>query len=227
MLWKGLPKTARIGVFVLVLGLPFALLGDAVSPRARATPLRSAPPEKARLLPSVPPIPAAAWPVPRWIRLGSGYGLREGRRTKRPTFHAGADFPAPEGTPVFAARAGRVVRVVADSEAATGFRGYGNAVLIFHPQDDCWSLYAHLREAKAREGAQVVAGAPIGSVGKTNNGRFGKMGAHLHLEVRRRTEDGAAPFPGPYRVNNVDPTRWLAARGVVVGPNGVSPPFMR
>lgn len=213
---RGIAKTARIGAFVLALGAPVTLSGEARGPRVRATAPAFATLKKTRRPPpTAPPPKRAVWPVPPWIRAGSGYGRRPGRRTGRPTFHAGVDFPAPRGTPVYAVSAGRVVKVVADAERVAGFRGYGNAVLVHHPEDDCWTLYAHLKAAFAREGANVSAGTPIGSVGRTSNRRFRKMGPHLHLEVRRRRPDGEPPFPGPYRANNVDPERWLAARGVI------------
>ncbi len=206
----------------LLASLPYVLFGLALGAiaapfgrRPSALASHSATVETPRTPPLEVPLARVVSPVPGTARLSSGYGMRAGRRSGRPTFHAGADFAAPIGTPVVAPRAGRVIRVVHDAARTAGFRGYGNAVVLFHPHDGCWTLYAHLAELRAREGQQVVAGAPIGTIGATSNGRFRAMGPHLHFEVRRARGDGGPPFPGPYRVNNVDPERWLASFGIV------------
>jgi len=50
----------------------------------------------------------ASSPVPAGIGVGSHYGWRTSTRTGRRTFHAGADFLAERGTPVYAVRGGVV-----------------------------------------------------------------------------------------------------------------------
>ena len=96
-------------------------------------------------------------------------------------FHTGVDFSAPTGTPVAAARSGRVVDAGWDSG------GYGYVVSIEHG----WgvrTLYAHLSRVQVRVGQRVAGGAQIGLVGSTGH----STGPHLHFEVRLR---GAAIDP--------------------------------
>jgi murein DD-endopeptidase MepM/ murein hydrolase activator NlpD len=159
-------------------------------------------------------------PVEEQYRLSSRYGWRISGRTGRRTFHAGVDFNAPTGSPVAAARTGTVVLVTRDSDRWNGMSGYGNAVVVYHKDEDLWTLYAHLSEVVVKPGVRVEAGQLLGSVGRTSNGRFRRMGAHLHFEVRERTADGEDPYPGPYRVNNIDPRPWLSRHGVVYDRRG-------
>lgn len=155
----------------------------------------------------------ASSPLPAGYGPGSGFGYRASPRTGRRTFHAGADFNAPGGTPVYAVRRG-IVEYVASNRSRMYFTGYGNAVVLYHPDLDQWSFYAHMRETMVSVGQEVHPGERIGSVGNTTNGRFRRMGAHLHFEVRRRAPDGIPPFPGAYRQNNLNPVRWLVEQGL-------------
>ncbi len=155
----------------------------------------------------------ASSPLPAGHRVGSHYGYRNSRRTGERTFHAGIDFLAERGTPVYAVRGG-VVEAVATNTTQTLFAGYGNAVVVHHPDEGRWSFYAHLEDVTVEEGQPVEPGTLLGHVGNTTNGRFPGMGAHLHFEVRVARGDGGSPFPGPYRRHNVDPEDWLAAMGV-------------
>jgi murein DD-endopeptidase MepM/ murein hydrolase activator NlpD len=93
--------------------------------------------------------------------------------------HQGFDVFAPCGTPVVAARGGRVVRVSCDPVL------YGNIVVIrgAHTHRDYW--YAHLlRAPRLRAGRHVLTGWRIGSVGATGNART--IGCQLHFELRPR-----------------------------------------
>jgi murein DD-endopeptidase MepM/ murein hydrolase activator NlpD len=99
---------------------------------------------------------------------------RSGGRT-----HEGFDVFAPCGTPVVAARGGRVVRVFNDPVL------YGNIVVIrgAHTHRDYW--YAHLlRAPRLHAGQQVLTGRRIGSIGATGNART--IGCQLHFELRPR-----------------------------------------
>lgn len=156
-------------------------------------------------------------------RVGSGYGERTSSRTGRVTFHAGWDFVAPRGTPIYAADAGEVV-VVAREQPGGPYRGYGNAVVIFHPEDQTYVLYAHLQRADVRVGEPVAMGQQIGTAGNTTNGKFPRMPPHLHLEVRQPKPDGSRPFPGPYGRYNLDPKEWFERRGMVIGNRWQRPP---
>jgi murein DD-endopeptidase MepM/ murein hydrolase activator NlpD len=128
------------------------------------------------------------------------------------------DFAAERGTPVLAARRGVVTHIASDSDRLHGFLGYGNAVVVYHPDGDRFSLYAHLSEVVVHVGQGVDAGQKVGRVGNTTNGKFHGMASHLHFEVRERMDDGRAPFPAPYRAYAIDPLDWLVAYGMELGP---------
>jgi murein DD-endopeptidase MepM/ murein hydrolase activator NlpD len=105
-----------------------------------------------------------------------GFGPRDGK------FHTGDDFPAPTGTPVFAAAQG-CVRFVGDSGD-----GYGTVITLGHG-NGFTTLYAHLSSAAVGKGACVAAGTLVGRVGTTGH----STGPHLHFEAR---VNGAAVDPG-------------------------------
>jgi len=158
---------------------------------------------------------AAAPPLPVDVgRLLSRYGMRLGRVSRQPTYHAGLDLASPPGTPVYAIAQGIVQLVTRDQPLTAGFRGYGNAVVLYHPELQRWSFYAHLRRTTVTAGQLVTPGTQVGEVGSTSNGKFRGMPPHLHLEVRRATRDGRSPFPGAYRVYNEDPELLLATLGI-------------
>lgn len=104
----------------------------------------------------------------------SKFGPRMHPIFKEMRVHAGVDWAAPTGTPVYAAYAGTV-----SSAGVAG--GYGNLVRLDHPGGR-QTRYAHLsRFAEGLTvGKQVAAGELIGYVGTTGN----STGPHLHFEVR-------------------------------------------
>jgi murein DD-endopeptidase MepM/ murein hydrolase activator NlpD len=106
---------------------------------------------------------------------GDGFGPRGNR------FHTGVDFTAGYGTPVVAARSGRVISASYDAG------GYGNLIVISHGAG-VTSWYAHLNRIRVGSGAYVGQGARIGDVGSTGF----STGPHLHFEVHVR---GAAVAP--------------------------------
>lgn len=132
-------------------------------------------PATVRALAAPPVRPAISFARPVTAGIGDGFGPRGNR------FHPGIDFPAPTGTAVFAARAGRVTWA--------GWRadGYGNEVSIAH-RNGVRSMYAHLSRVLVARGRYVSAGTLIGRVGATGLA----TGPHLHFEVRLR---GAALDP--------------------------------
>ena len=89
--------------------------------------------------------------------------------------HAGVDIAAPEGTPIRAAAAGRVVLM--QPTGASG--GYGNYTCIQHT-GTLTSCYAHQVRFGTSMGASVKQGQVMGYVGNTGN----SFGAHLHFEAR-------------------------------------------
>jgi hypothetical protein len=165
--------------------------------------------------------------APSDARLWSRFGPRMGFTSRRPQFHAGTDFGAPEGTPVYAPRAGVVQNIAHEEDGLRGnpFSGYGNAVALFHADENLWSFYAHLSDVAVAIGQEVQPGQLLGRSGRMNNGKFPGMPAHLHMEVRHARSTGASPYPGPYRTNNIDPLAWLISHGVNIGRDGfiVSP----
>lgn len=83
------------------------------------------------------------------------------------------------GEPVYAASDGQVVH-------AAWHRVWGNIILIHHPADRVWSMYAHLGEMRVRPGAQVRCGQQIGTIGRGGVDEHGNYlyFAHLHFEIR-------------------------------------------
>jgi hypothetical protein len=107
-----------------------------------------------------------AWPLTN-AKLGDPFGPRGDR------FHAGIDLIAPARTPVYAARAGRVV--FADWNDG----GYGFLVVIDHGDGER-TFYAHLSRIDVKRGIWVGQGVRVGRVGATGDA----TGPHLHFEVR-------------------------------------------
>lgn len=107
-------------------------------------------------------------------RVASGYGYRIDPVYKDRRLHAGLDFTAPIGTPIYAAADG----VVKDAGFNTG--GYGNRVVVNHGFG-YETLYAHMVRIKARVGTKVKRGEVIGYVGSTGK----STGPHLHYEVHK------------------------------------------
>jgi len=107
-----------------------------------------------------------AQPVKDRFRFTSGFGQRWGR------LHAGADFAAPIGTPVYSTADGVVV-------SAGWASGYGRLIKIQH-EFGIETRYAHLNKIHVKVGQRVSRGERIGDMG--NSGR--STGPHLHYEVR-------------------------------------------
>ncbi|MEW5882101.1 MAG: M23 family metallopeptidase [Pseudomonadota bacterium] len=103
--------------------------------------------------------------------VGSGFGMRTDPFTGQLAMHAGVDFAAPTGTPIFAAAGG----VVATAEANPV---YGNSVLIDHG-NGLSTLYAHASKLVVKTGDIVKRGQKIAEVGSTGR----STGPHLHFEV--------------------------------------------
>lgn len=136
------------------------------------------------------PVEGAHWPSAKKLQFGF-------ERSDRHT-HQGVDIAAPEGTRVFAAVGGEVVKVCNQDSACSGFSGYGKVVVVETARSGdvprLWWLYAHLQAVGVREGDLVRSGAPIGTVGRTYYPRSNptanfQSGPHLHFEVSPR------PYP--------------------------------
>jgi murein DD-endopeptidase MepM/ murein hydrolase activator NlpD len=101
--------------------------------------------------------------------------------------HAGMDFAAPFGTPIFAVSDGTVRQVVSGFTDNYGKapddpnwdNGWGNHVIIDHG-DGIQTIYAHLSlDSFVSEGQVVYAGQVIGEMGSTGS----STGSHLHFQV--------------------------------------------
>jgi len=105
-------------------------------------------------------------------RITSGYGYRIDPIYRTSKFHAGMDFVAEMGSPVYATGNG----VVVGASHETG--GYGNCVRIQHGFG-YETLYGHLMSISVQQGTRVARGQKIGLLGSTGK----STGPHLHYEV--------------------------------------------
>ena len=93
--------------------------------------------------------------------------------------HTGVDFACSSGTPIMAAKSGKVVISTALRGSGGGYRSYGEYIVVSHG-DGTMTLYAHMSSRAVSVGTEVSQGQTIGYVGSTGN----STGPHLHFEVR-------------------------------------------
>lgn len=105
------------------------------------------------------------WPVEGVVT--SKFGSRWGKN------HSGIDIGCPEGTPIYASAAGKVVFVGEK-------QGYGNLIIIAHFDGTSFTIYAHNLKNLVKEHADVKQGEKIALVGQTGRA----TGPHLHFEIR-------------------------------------------
>lgn len=127
-------------------------------------------------------------------RVASGFGYRVDPLYKDYRLHAGLDFAAPSGTPIYATADGVV--------QAAGFNtdGYGNKVVINHGYG-YQTLYGHMVRVKAKVGQRVKRGEVIGYIGSTGK----STGPHCHYEVIKR---GTKVDPVYYFYNDLTPAQF-------------------
>ncbi len=128
--------------------------------------------KKEQLLASIPAIQPVSNKELKYM--ASGFGFRIDPVYKTTKFHAGIDFTAPTGTPVYATGDGAIMPF------AEGYSGYGNFIRINHGYGYV-TLYAHLSKTAVKTGQKVKRGDVIGYVGNTGK----SVGPHLHYEVRK------------------------------------------
>lgn len=131
-------------------------------------------------------------PLKSYSRISSEYGWRKNPVTGVNKLHAGTDFAAPGGTPIYAAASGYV------QVAGWSSGGYGNYVIIYHGKmsdgNQYSTLYGHMRSVATSTGKYVQQGEIIGYVGSTGN----STGNHLHLEVWKGGSKANAVNPRGY-----------------------------
>ena len=131
-------------------------------------------------------------PLKSYSRISSEYGWRKNPVTGVNKLHAGTDFAAPGGTPIYAAASGYV------QVAGWSSGGYGNYVIIYHGKmsdgNQYSPLYGHMRSVATSAGKYVQQGEIIGYVGSTGN----STGNHLHLEVWKGGSKANAVNPRGY-----------------------------
>jgi murein DD-endopeptidase MepM/ murein hydrolase activator NlpD len=124
----------------------------------------------------------------------SGFGWRTHPIYKTQEFHAGMDFSAEQGTPIYATGDGTIER--ADNLA----QGYGNHVVINHGFG-YHTLYGHMSKIVARAGQKIARGQLIGYVGNTGL----STAPHIHYEVIR---NGEKVNPINYYYNDLSPQQY-------------------
>jgi len=127
-------------------------------------------------------------------RLASGFGRRIDPIYKTVKMHAGLDFAAPQGTPIYATADGTV------TTAGNTNNGYGNHVVINHGYG-YETLYGHMVKVKARPGQAVKRGEVIGWIGSTGK----STGPHCHYEVHK---NGQKINPVYFFYNDLSPDQF-------------------
>jgi len=127
-------------------------------------------------------------------RIASGFGYRVDPIYKTVKLHAGLDFAAPLGTPIYATANGTV------SVAGNTGNGYGNHVVINHGYG-YETLYGHMSRIKVRAGEAVKRGEVIGWVGSTGK----STGPHCHYEVHK---NGQKIDPVYFFYNDLSPEQY-------------------
>ncbi|MDX5327146.1 MAG: M23 family metallopeptidase [Bacteroidota bacterium] len=149
--------------------------------------------EKEQMLASIP----AIQPVSNkdLKRIASGFGYRIHPIYKVRKLHAGIDFSAPRGTPIFATGDG-----VISNDREVGGTGYGKWVVIDHGYG-YQTLYAHMSDVLVRRGQKVKRGDVIGYVGNTGQ----STAPHLHYEV---VKNGRKINPINFFYNDLSPEEY-------------------
>jgi murein DD-endopeptidase MepM/ murein hydrolase activator NlpD len=106
------------------------------------------------------------------------FGWRFGDKVGGGRLHSGVDlnYGAPyqdKGMEVKATASGQIVY------SKNAGKGWGNLVVIYHPEHRVWSRYAHLEKRYYDEGIQVKEGDVIGTVGSTG----GDWAPHCHFDI--------------------------------------------
>ena len=127
---------------------------------------------------------SSSWIRPcSYVMMTSPFGYRTPPTGGASSYHQGVDLAGPEGTPIYAARSGRVT--VAGWGSAAGYY-----VTINH-LDGFSSIYMHLSSYCVSSGSTVSQGQLIGYMGNTGV----STGSHLHFGI---AYNGAYVNPANY-----------------------------
>nr|BFE67582.1 hypothetical protein GCM10020092_008830 [Actinoplanes digitatis] len=139
---------------------------------------------------------------------------RPGQRLPPPDrpVHDGVDLGATRNTPIRAASAGKVIKVVCNVSAGScdvdgklTLTGCGWYAEVRHP-GDIVTRYCHMvRRPAVTVGQTVTRGTILGYVGSSGS----SSGPHLHFEVHT-----GSPAT---RANAIDPVAFMRARGLYIG----------
>lgn len=144
-------------------------------------------------------------------RVTSNFGARRHPVLGYTRMHAGIDFGAPHGAPIYAVGDARVI--------FSGWHGgHGNYVKLDHGGGYA-TAYAHMSRIAVPNGARVGAGQVIGYVGSTGL----STGPHLHYELHR---NGTAVNPLSVRFtvsNQVDQKELTAFKARMTQLKSVAP----
>jgi murein DD-endopeptidase MepM/ murein hydrolase activator NlpD len=162
-------------------------------------------------IPACAPAPAAPPSAGAW-QLPVSAGLVSGFRTPQRPVHDGVDLGATRNTPIRAAAAGTVIRVVCNVSAGTcdvdgspKLKGCGWYVEVQHA-GNVVTRYCHMvRKPSVVVGQVVAKGQVLGYVGTSGS----SSGPHLHFAVHLN----AAPATS---ANAVDPITFMKARGLTI-----------
>lgn len=130
-------------------------------------------------------VDGVTWLVPiSYTRFSSPFGMRLHPVYGDYRLHNGVDLSAPEGTHIYASRAGKVI-------VATYGASGGNYVMIDHMDGTYTTMYLHMTRYIVHVGQNVAAGELIGYCGSTGV----STGPHLHFSVFK---NGVAVNPADY-----------------------------
>lgn len=122
------------------------------------------------------------WPT-KSTRITSKFGYRKDPITRKTAFHAGIDFGANYGDPIYAAGTGKVVEV--------GRNNIEGRYIVINHGYGLKSKYMHLSSTSVKKDQEVTRGDIIGKAGSTGR----STGVHLHFEIFK---NGVQVDPLPY-----------------------------
>lgn len=139
-------------------------------------------------------------PVQGNPKLTSGYGWRKSPVAGASSNHRGNDYGVNNGTPVYAAADGVVLK------SGSNATGYGKTIMLNHPQYGESTVVAHMKSSTVSNGQTVKQGDLIGY--SDNTGK--SSGPHVHFDIAKNKSGTQS---GHYNGKKVDPEKYLGADG--------------